>query len=301
MLEYKRTDSSTFLAHFHLYTPLIFPPALPLLTQVREPDAYWVVVEALQDGKPIGLAVAEFYPSIQTAQLFSLMVETPYRRQGIGLHLFRWIQNALIKQEGCRALTVEYEEDLPSAEALEKIFIHMQWAPPKIYLIRCWFEQVADFNPPWMHLPYRLPPDMQFFPWPLLTPQERQTLLFQERQGRFLPYLSPFRNESHIEPLNSLGIRYHQTVIGWNITHRVNADTIRYSALYIDRDFQLIGYPIFLLIESMRLHKQSPISKALFEVNLEQTNPSWHRFIQRRLIPYASHVDRIKWAARTFI
>jgi len=99
--------------------------------------------------------------------------------------------------------------------------------------------------------------------------------------------------EKIIEYTNSLGLRYKKEVIGWMITHRIAPDTIRYTSLYVDPEYQYKGPSIRLLIESMVLQTRSTIKWALFEINLDQINPSWYKFVQKRLAPYSQKITEI--------
>jgi hypothetical protein len=298
MIECRRIDSSFFLNNFEQYKTFLVPSALFLFKETRRSDAYLIVIEALKDDKCIALILAEAYQTLKTAQLYSIFVQENFRQRGVGFALFRSFQELLVKEE-FRAIGFEYMISSFSL-ALEKILEHLQWPIPKLYLIRYYYDDVSQFKPPWIFLPYHIPSSIEIFPWTALKPEEKKLILFQEEQGVFLPQLSPFREESQIEYLNSLGLRYQGKVIGWAITHRIKPDTIRYTTLYIEKEFYHLGYAIFLLIQSMLLHKKSPIPKALFEVNLREIEPSWARFIQRRLKPYADRIEKVKWAFKAF-
>lgn len=55
------------------------------------------------------------------------------------------------------------------------------------------------------------------------------------------------------EPLNSIGIRIADgPVVGWQITHRIRFDTIRYSALFVRNNLARYRLMRPLLKESIR-------------------------------------------------
>ncbi|WP_068467223.1 GNAT family N-acetyltransferase [Candidatus Protochlamydia phocaeensis] len=301
ILELKKIRLTTLEAgQIKAYESLALPSALFLLQRPQTEDGYSVAIEARLGNQLVGLALAEIYYLNQTAQLFSLFVEEAHRRQGIGLAIFRFLQESLVQEEAVHAIGFEYEKQAPHAEALEKILAHVGWMRPKVYLVRCHFDAYA-FNPPWIRSSFRFPPDLTLFKWSELTEREREQILYRQEQGRFLPYLSPFREENIIDYPTSIGLRRNDQIIGWSITHRIDPQTIRYTALYIDSSFLLSGYGIRLLVESIRLHKQLPIPRALFEVNVEEIDPSWLFFVKKRLIPYTDKVERMKWALRIFV
>lgn len=299
MIVCRQTDPLV-LSDLDAYQSWLVPSALIYLDQARETNSYFLGFEAYLNEKWVGFALVEVHSAVLTAELLSIQVAESYRRQGIGTALFLFLQQNLVEKE-CQAIAFQYEQNIPFATALERILQQAGWASPKIYLIRCYYDDVSHFHPSWIDLPPRLPPETEIFLWKNLLPEERSQILFSYEQGRFLPYLLPFRREDQIELLNSLGIRYQGKVIGWNITHRFDPDTIVYSILYINKDYQYLGYAIFLLMQSMHMHKSSSVKKAIFEINLEEIDPSWWRFVKRRLIPYADRVEKFKWAYRAFV
>lgn len=282
------------------YTSLILPLAQQRLKENSPEEGYWILATADLRGECVGCALAQYFYTNQTAQLYSLFVKENYRRQGIALALFRYLETSLKEQDLICALGFEYEKNDPYSPAIEKILSHQQWRPPKLYLVRCHFDAYA-FDTRWIHFTNRFPPEMELFPWSELTTEERNRIAFMGDQGMFLPYLSPFREEELIDLPTSVGLRYQGQIIGWSITHRLDPRTLRYSILYIGKDFQMSGYGIQLLSESIRLHKQLPIPRAIFEINLQEIDLSWRRFVKKRLIPIADKVERMKWALQIYI
>lgn len=291
--------SEMSLAQQHLYQGLILPYAIPLFDPSLK-ESKLMGIEARASNELVGLAILESIPDKQVFRIQSFAIKDLYRRRGIGLHFFQLIENYLVHTLHCRAISCSYDELSPFAVAMEKILAHSGWPPAQLYFVRCHYK-VQDFHPAWFETPYSLPDKLEIFPWKQITSSEKERILHQTTQGTFSPYLSPFDEESTVEPLNSLGLRYQGLLIGWNITHRVDPNTISYSSLYIEKEFHLLGYAIFLLIQSIRLQQQSSIPRALFEVNLNRVDPAWWRFVKRRLLPYADQVEKKKWVTRAFI
>lgn len=277
------------------YKHLIIPSAHSCLsTPPLSPD-YLIGIEARLDNQQlIGFILAQTLFESKIAEICSLMVETTFRDRGIGTHLLNFLQETL-KQLNIWALELKYEQANPFTPALEKILIKLKWPSPRLYLIRCHYDDSANFNPPWYqnYTPPPLLPGVSLFLWKDLPLNIRDKILFQIEQGVFFSYLSPFRSEAILEPLNSFGLVFNQELIAWNITHRIAPDTIRYSSFYIDKNFQSFGYAIWLLVKSIQLQKEAAVLKAVFEVNYNETYLSWWRFVVKRLVPYADHVE--KW------
>jgi GNAT superfamily N-acetyltransferase len=302
MLEIKRSPLPlTELAQSPDYTPLIEPTILPFLFRPSRVGK-WIPVEARLEGELVGLILVEVYDegSKYTAQLYSFIVKPAYRQQGIGRQLFAFTQEILVREEKVVAFEFLYTEGDPFTPAIEKILAYQDWTPARTLLIRCHFN-VDAFNPAWMHHVYRLPPSMHFFPWKELLPEDKAYINYLGQQRRFLPYLNPFQEEKSIHMETSVGLRQDGRIVGWSITHRLDPETLRYSILYIDQALLHTGYGIQLLVESIRRHKKLSIPRGTLEVNVKEIDPSWWRFIKKRLMPIAQKVDRIKHAMRLFL
>lgn len=280
------------------YKSLTIPTAYFLFENWSQHSPHCLAFEARVGGELVGLILAKISEEWQTVKLLSFKVEISKRRQGIGQSLFGFCQAYVIEKK-LKGMSFEYDEKLPDAAALEKIVARHGWLPPRLYGLRCYFDCPA-FHPKWFDKLTVAPRNIEIFPWGELTEKEREVIKHGENQGHFLPPLSPFNDEKNIEPINSLGLRYKGQIKGWCITERSASDTIRYQALYIDRDLHLTGLSIWLLAQSIRLQQASPIPFSLFEIHSEYIDPSWKHFIKKRLIPYAQRVERLKFACRIF-
>lgn len=297
MLEIRRsTLSLSDLIQSPMYLPLILPETL---FKLKNPSSitHWVAIEAWKETELVGLSLTEVYPLNRIGQLNSLVVKAVERGHGIGRELFAFTEDFLVQEEKVEIVELLYEQENPSSPALEKILTYLKWPSPQLLLMRCHFD-LAFFDPPWIHYPYRLPPSMNFFSWKDLLPIERALIEYWGAQGRFLSYLSPLRDEEGIDLETSVGLRREGKIVGWSITRRPTPSTIRYSSLYIDRDFQQGGYGIQLLVESIRLNKKLAIPYAIFEINLQEIDPSWWHFVRRRLLPAANKIEHINKASR---
>lgn len=280
------------------YSALIHPFVLSRLRS-PSPDTHWVAVEARWEGELAGLSLSEVYPIQHAALSDSLVIHPSHRGRGIGRQLFAFTEDLLVQEERVGKIDVRYEQTDPLAPALEKILASLGWPPAKMFLIRCHFD-VQTFDTPWIHHTSRLPPSMSIFTWKDLKPEERKQIEHWGEQGRFLAYLSPFREETNISKETSVGLRQDGLVIGWCITRWLSPSTICFYSLFIDRSFFHSGLGIQLLNESIRRVKQLPIPDAVLEINLMEIDLSWWRFVKKRLIPIAKRVERIKKSVRVF-
>lgn len=256
-------------------------------------------IEASINEIPIGVAFALSETSRETSRLVSLFVKEEERERKVGHCLLSSLEDELI-QQGCKAMYAEYPSDTPYHACIERLLTKHGWAKPATYMLCCHFD-VRLFNPPWFNRPIGFSKEFQEFSWNQLTDKEKEILRYQAKQWTFPPAVSPLIQEETIEPLNSLGLRYQNEVIGWMITHRIDPQTISYTSLYIHREYHLQGHAIQLLVNSIRKQQHSSIPYALFKVNIEEVSPSWYRFVKNRLAPYAQKVQKIKWTWRSLM
>ena len=86
---------------------------------------------------------------------------------------------------------------------------------------------------------YKITSGFSLFYWRDLTKEEEKRIEFQRKQSTFPADVYPLAHKKLVEYSNSLGLRYHGEVVGWMITHRIDKNTIRYSAFYLDRDLRV--------------------------------------------------------------
>ena len=290
-------DSSKLLQSFE-YSSLIYPSSLKFLKDLS-PNTYWIVVEVRFNDELIGLCLSEIYPLSRLGQIHSIVIKSNFRKRGYGQQLFAFTEKILENEEKLQIVEIIYDQTNPFSVALEKIISKLSWSLPKIFLIRCYFE-LANFNPNWLHYSYRLASSIELFKWQDLTIDERVYIEYLSDQGRFLSYISPFDHEGTIDLNISIGLRLDNKIIGWNIAHDLDHSTIRYSSLYIDRDFMNLGYGIYLLAQSINVQKELSIPYAQFEINVREISSSWWHFVKKRLLPKAYKIERMKQATRIF-
>ncbi len=124
------------------------------------------------------------------------------------------------------------------------------------------------------------------FPWSELTDAEKQQI---QQTLDYPTSLSPFENDSRLEPLNSLGLRYGEEVVGWIVTHRVAPDTIRYSTMFVAQRFQKLGRGVALISEALKRQIASPVPNCTWAVAME--NQQMAHFQRRRLAPYTTFIS----------
>lgn len=244
----------------------------------------------------VGLAIAEIFdtPTEKIAEMLSLFVLPDHRQQGIGSNLIKGTEKVCTAHQ-CQKLVVHYKATSLAQQALESIFQQRDWQLPTLELLLMAIDQDNIKTVPWIYK-YPLPPEFTIFPWTELSDSDKAHL----RQAVEYPQsLSPFDEDPRLEPMNSLGLRYQDQVIGWILTHRVKPDTLRYTTMYVAPPFQRMARGISLFNESVRRQLNSDIPYATAAV--AKDNKPMQRFVKRYVFPYAQSVSESRLSLKTFV
>lgn len=239
-------------------------------------------ISASAAGEIVGLAIAELLPD-RNAELLSLFVQPAYRQQGIGTRLVYELQRSLVKSSAVQ-LQVHYQSTPVTQTALEPMLQKLGWLPPEPTFLLAKTTTAAIAQAPWL-LQHLLPAEFTIFPWMELTNADRLHL----EQLDFPTALSPLSDLDRLEPLNSLGLRHRDRLIGWMVTHRVDPDTIRYSTLFVTPPFRFKGRGISLLAAAIERQIASSINGITFAIAPE--NAAMLRFARRHLQPYLTVIS----------
>jgi GNAT superfamily N-acetyltransferase len=250
-------------------------------------------IAAFQEQQLVGLVLVEILPEMNGMEILSLFVCPTHRQQGIGTRLIHQLQTLATKLN-CPHIQVKYQATELAKIALEAIFAKLNWSTPETEFLLAESTTTLIQQAPWMHR-YPLPAAFTTFPWIDLTPAEIEHL--QHRQD-YPKSLSPFSDDSRLEPLTSLGLRYqdhnHDRVVGWVITHRIAPDTIRYSTMYVEPPFQRLGRGVSLFVEAIKRQIDSPIPRGKYAVAKE--NVLMISFVQRHAKPYLTFLSESRQA-----
>ncbi len=274
------------------YAALTYPHFRPLLHRLTIGTEI-IAVGAELDSIPVGLAIARLNPTPHhplEGQVLSLFVLPPYRNQGWGGALLTQLEVEL-QRSGCQQLKIHYLSSAVSP-SLERILAQQQWFAPQATSLVGYAstDRVEQATHPHLlddleRLLARLPQNYMVFPWQTLTPAERFDLMQQMATDTLMQQFNPFLEEDKREPLNSLGLRYGDRIVGWIITHRIAPDLIRYTQMYVDPNSQPLSRSILLLARAIQLQVEHlPQTKGTFRVDIDNT--SMVNFIHRRLKPY---------------
>ncbi|MUH01781.1 GNAT family N-acetyltransferase [Scytonema sp. UIC 10036] len=242
-----------------------------------------VAVGANSNQKPIGLAMAEIVPNNQS-NILSIFVDASHRNQGIGTALLEYLLKEL-KLRNCQSAQIIYVTGKPTTIALERILAKNNWTSPKPRMLVCNCDRQM-LKAPWLQKEYPLATEFTIFPWTELTEQDRLRLNDRFKNETWIPeLLNPLAHDNNFEPLNSIGLRYRDEVVGWIITHRLSPTTIRYTCSYIRPNLQRLGRILALYSESIKRQAANPdIFEAIWTVPFIYS--SMIDFVKRRMANY---------------
>jgi GNAT superfamily N-acetyltransferase len=265
------------------YRGMTFPCHLSLLDRCGAKVPV-IAIGAEDDGKAAGLVLAELRPGHQCADVRSLLVTEGHRDRGIATSLLLRLESEL-KARGCHRAEMVYVREKATTPALEHVLSKLGWEAPRsrMYLFKI---SGKISSAPWLRNT-RLGSSFEMFPWCEIGPEEREWIIGEQRRHPWYPeLLSPFQEESTIEPMNSLGLRHEGNVAGWIITHRIAADTIRYTSLFVRENLRGSGCAVALLSASMLRQLTSLGLESFGTFAVWTDNQPMLRLCARRLAPY---------------
>jgi hypothetical protein len=245
------------------------------------------------EGNPLGIALATYRRNISWATLLCLPLNISADKGAVSAALLKRLQEILL-QNHCHIFSHIYSNTTLEAPQIESLFQQAGWNPPQLFMVRYHFD-VDAFHPDWFqrYQQASLPAGVKMFHWAQLSSTERKQVHALEEQSRFPLFVSPFHDEGSIEPLNSLGMVYKGSVIGWIITNHIDSNTICYSSFWVAPEFRNTKAPICLLAKSIALQQKSNVKKSVVEFNLSQIDHKWIAFAKKRLAPHTQSIERL--------
>ncbi len=272
------------------YDALTFP-SIKKRWQSRQLQGELLAVSASISQTIVGFVVAEILPDVKRANIISFYVLPEYRHKKIGTSLLFYLEKDL-RQKGFTDVEVSYQQTEITGLVLEPLLRKFNWQSPESKFLLCKTTTEKIAAAPWLYKPV-LPTEYEIFSWQELSQNEAQKIRsWQDCSAA----LNPFTNDRRIEFMNSLGVRHNGEIIGWSITHRVAADTIRYSSLFVREKYQKFGRAVPVLAESIKRQIASPVPYCTFSV--DKDNAAMLQFVKRRLQPYLTYFNESRCAVK---
>lgn len=281
------------------YQPFTFPLYRSRLQGLKLAPTTVAIAATDADNQAIGLALAEIRPDGRSAEVLSIFVKPTHRQQRVGTELLGHL-TAELSLRGCATAHVVYTTGQPTTPALERLLRKDNWTSPQARMIvgRSTTDVMADA--PWMQR-QTLPAAYQIFPWQEITAAESVAIQQSQASNPWIPRdLYPFQPEENLEPLNSLGLRYQGQVVGWMITHRLAADTIRYSYGFIRQDLQKMGRLISLIANAIQLQINAQnIPNGIWVVSCDRA--PMMQFVRKHMAPYLTAIEETRGCFKSLI
>lgn len=253
------------------------------------------LIFAVFDGEEIqGFALVVFLPTFSLGDIKQFYLKESPTKQEAAKLLLQCIENSL-KSLGCLIIQHQYDEDEGGPTPFIEQFLFSQgFGLKSLRMARLYFDIFA-FLPKWFLKERPLPPGFSFFPWKEVSAIELMKLQRMQEQFTVHPFISPTDEEESMQPINSIGLRYKNKLIGWMVTHTLpyEPDQIRYSAFYVSPEYLNRGVAVPLLQHSLRLQQRSPIQWGYLLLNFGYTDKRWLRFVEARIRPNAYRLVRI--------
>jgi GNAT superfamily N-acetyltransferase len=274
------TDATSFAS---LTYPILRPRLQALL-----PQGNHLAMGIQHQDHPIGLILVELINQSSQAEILSLYVAPAFRNQGIAQQLITNLEQ-LLPQHRCHQIKLKYLSSA-TTPVLERCLAKLGWSTPRLRSEVFSGDAKAMQQAPWFNR-YPLPNLFTVFRWQDLTEHDRtqlQTLQYPQE-------LSPFTDPEMLELTTSFGLRYHNHLVGWVITHRLDCETIRYTSLFVHANLQAVGRAISLLCFAIDKQAEQNIPKGMFMVFAH--NQPMLKFVRRRMMPYLSS-SRQSWQSQ---
>lgn len=257
---------------------LTFPTYVPLITAL-EKNKHVLAFKATMEKNVVGLIVGEIDPQGKGC-VRSLFTMPLVRGMGIGTALLARLEQAFYLRN-CIWLNIKYQNNKPTTAYLEKILAKRQWSDARLNSRFFKIRRDVAATMPWMKRFFATPP-YTIFQWHDLPQAERDYL--QNEADWYPDVLSPFKSEANIDYTSSIGLRYHDEIIGWAITHRVQPDTVCLSSLFVRDSFAGGRGGILLIAECSRQMAASDVTYGMWMIY--NVNETVTRFVQRNCGPY---------------
>lgn len=218
-------------------------------------------------------------------EILSVFTCKAHRAQGYATQVVAFFCEHL-QSLGGKHCTLKYMTHKENTPALEHLLdaVGFEPAEPRQFVIRGELSRMQ--KAPWTRL-FRdgLPEGFSIKYWRDLSFKEREALQSAITHETWVPKdLNPFDFEPDYAPALSLALMFEGEVVGWSITHLLDAQTLRYTNLYIKASLQLRGQFIALVNHTMALMAHEGLRYGSWAVCVAYEKTI--AFYKKHLIPY---------------
>ncbi|MEL7371419.1 MAG: GNAT family N-acetyltransferase [Myxococcota bacterium] len=253
-------------------------------------DPHEVILTAAIDGEELGLVIAERLTGARVATIKSIVVTRTHRRCGIATQLIDAVAQRM-RAAGVERLEAMYgQTQQAKIDIIEGLLKKAGFCWPISGMIVARGDRRV-LGARWARAQIKAPYAIR--PWPHIDAHQLEPL----RPATWFPdALGPFLDVP-AEPLNSLALVKGDEIVGWCLTHRLAADTIRYSRLFVHPAHRTGQNGIAMVVDAIRRQDATNVPYGLFGVRAD--NPGMLSFTRRILAPYLLSMEEIRYAEKS--
>lgn len=221
-------------------------PALAPRLRALSAQSPTMAVAAMEGGSPLGLAVASADKAPE-GEVLSVFVKPERFNQGIGSRLLARAE-AELKARGCAAAVIRYHTHAPSCAALERMLAKGGWSAAETVLTLAKIDSAFAEEAKWpQHRGVSAP--FALAPWLELKPEHLAQM--PAFRGEVPDDFWPLNEKLPADP-SSLALLRGDELAGWLIAHRLEADSVRFTILFVRPKWRTSANSFALCAEVVR-------------------------------------------------
>ena len=221
------------------FSALTFPRYREMLAaKDAAPDV--VAFGAWSEGQPIGLLLAKIDEAAKLAELLSVSTHRSYRRQGIASALLDVLLKHL-QGSVCDTIVATFTQTPGKEASIASLLRKKGWSDPVLKMTLFDLPVEAIFTSPWVESVSKGPARFVIRPY---DPENTADLEVVSTEAWVPPELAPAKHMfqgldgAAILPSVSFVLYEDESITGWHFSHRLDAETIRFSVSYVRPDNQ---------------------------------------------------------------
>lgn len=226
-------------AHAPAFAALTFPRYRPLLSPGGTASDL-LMFGAWAEDRPAGLLLAEVNRADNTVELLSIATRRDCRRRGIASSLLDTLANSLEAEPYSRLVT-SFTQAAEKEAAIAPLLRRRGWAEPVLKMTLFDLAVEAVFTSSWVESVTNGPARFDIRPFgPQISPDLEAVSLESWVPPELAPAKHMHQGLDGAAILTPVSFAYYEddSVAGWHFSHRLDAETIRFSVSYVRPDAQ---------------------------------------------------------------
>lgn len=272
------------------WVEMTFPQYRPLLHQPEQERFSGILVGALQDGVPAGLAIGAIarpgHP--KPPELLSLYTAPAFRHQEVGTRLLQELLREMHRR-GCTTVQTTWMTGKETTQWFERILQKTGWdAPqPRMAAVRSDLVELRKADPPWLR-DRRRDPRFQIIGWDEVTAEQKEAMRQSHlREPWVKEDLMPSLHEKNYDAVTSCALLKDGQLVSWVINHLMKDGTTRFTCSFAHPRLQKYGVVFWLYKEASDRMERNGRRWCMWTIPLE--HPGMHAFATRWMKPCSEY------------